>query len=205
MRSVAKLLSVLLHPVLMPLLTIALAMQVDPPLVYFVPPASRWIMLAMLAVMTVVLPVTSAFLLVRAGVVDDIWMNSRQERIAPYVLTLIHFGLAYYLFRQAPIHPALRCIFFGIVLATALALVVTFFWKISSHMVGIGGLAGSLTALSTLHGIPMLPLIVGVIVIGGILGTARLLASDHSQAQVICGSLLGWSCVHGVTLLGWSV
>lgn len=205
LRPAARFLSVLLHPVLMPLLTVAMAMYVDPPLVYFIPPASRWTMLAMLGVMTIVFPVASTFLLMRAGVVQSVQMPSRQERIAPYLMTLIHFGLAYYLFRQAPVHPALLSILFGTLVATALTLVITFFWKISAHMVGIGGLAGALTALSILHGTPQLPFIAAVIVTGGSLGTARLLVSDHTQGQVVGGALLGWACVHATTLLGWWV
>lgn len=204
MRPAAQLLSYLLHPVLMPVLTVALAMYVDPPLVYFVPPQARWVMLAMLAVMTIAFPVTSTLLLIRAGLVQDLQMPTRQERLAPYFLTLLHFCLAYYLFRQSPAHPALHAILFGTILATALTLVITFFWKISAHMVGIGGLVGSLTALSALHGLAVSPLISGTIILGGLLGTARLLTSDHTQGQIIAGALLGWACVHGAALLGWA-
>ncbi len=205
MRPAARFLSVLLHPVFMPLFTVALAMRVDPSLVFLVPPTSRWIMLAMLAVMTIAFPVASTFLLIRAGVVRDWNMRSRVERIAPYTITLIHFGLAYYLFRQSPVHPVLTSILFGTLVATALTLLITLFWKISAHMVGIGGLVGSLTVLSTLHGLALLPLIALIIIIGGLLGTARLLSSDHTQGQIIIGALLGWGCVHGTGSLGWSV
>lgn len=205
MRSAARFLSVLLHPVFMPLFTMALAMRVDPSLAFLVPPGSQRVMLAMLAVMTIAFPVTSTFLLIRAGVVRDWHMHSRQERIAPYIMTLIHFALAYYLFRQSPVHPLLISILFGTLIATAFTLVATFVWKISAHMVGVGGLVGSLTALSTLQGIPLLPLIAPIILIGGLLGTARLLTSDHTQGQIIIGALLGWVCVHGTALLGWWV
>ena len=205
MLPIAKILSWVLHPILMPVIAVALAMYVDPPLVYFVPPPARSIMLAMLAVMTIAFPLTSTLLLIKAGVVRDVHMHIRQERIAPYLLTLIHFGLAYYLFRQAPVHPALLAVLFGSILATALTFVITFFWKISAHMVGAGGVIGMLSGISFIHHIPLLDLTAVAIVLAGALGTARLLTSDHTQGQVILGALVGWACVHTTTLFHWYI
>ncbi|MBL7953255.1 MAG: hypothetical protein JNM62_16225 [Flavobacteriales bacterium] len=203
MQQLARLLSVLFHPVFMPLFTLALAGTVSPALVYFVPPGSRLIMLGMVAIMTIAFPLTSALLLLRASVVTRLDMPTRQERIVPYAMTLIHFCLAYYLLRRSPVHPALLAVNYGILLATGFTFVITFFWKISAHMVGIGGLIGMLTALSAVQQAPLFPLIAAAIIVAGLLGSARALISDHSHAQLITGALLGWVCVHASVMLGW--
>ncbi|HQW05633.1 MAG TPA: hypothetical protein PLV08_00535 [Flavobacteriales bacterium] len=201
MLFLARAFSVLLHPLLMPLLTIWLALSVDPQLGYFLP-NSRWLLYTMLGIMTVAFPITSALLLMRAGVLSSLEMPTRQERIAPYVMTLMYFGMAYYLLHRTPLHPAVDALFIGILCALAATLLITFWWKISAHMVGIGGVIGAMLGLSILHGLPLLPLLALLVICAGLLGTARLLSSDHTQGQIIAGVALGWCCTQGALLLG---
>ena len=196
MQQISRVLSVLLHPLLMPLITVWAVLAVDPNLGYFLP-NSRWIMYSMLAVMTVAFPITSSMLLLRAGVLSSLEMPTRQERIAPYVMTLMYFGMAYYLLRRTPLHPAVNAIFFGILIAMAATLIITIWWKISAHMVGIGGLLGALIGLSMIHGLFLLPMIALVVMVAGVLGTARLYTSDHTQGQIIAGAGIGWCCTQG--------
>ena len=61
----AKLLSIVLHPLLMPLYTVLLALELDPHLGYFLQAERRWLTVGMLALMTVAFPITSALLLMR--------------------------------------------------------------------------------------------------------------------------------------------
>ncbi len=203
-RSIARTVSILLHPLLMPVIAVWLALEVDPQLGYFVPPGSsgRWLLLGMLVVMTVTFPITSALLLQRAGVVNSLEMHSRQERIAPFVMTLLYCAMALYLLLRTPLHPAVDHLFMGILAALFATLLITAWWKISAHMVGIGGLLGALMGLSMIHGLHILPLIAGVALVAGVLGTARLLASDHTQGQIIAGALVGWCCTQGALLIG---
>ena len=205
MRIFAKVLSVVLHPLFMPLYTVWLALEVDPHLAYFLKSDGRWLMLAMLALMTVAFPITSALLLQRSGLVDSLEMHTRQERIAPYVMTLIYYAMALYLMSRTPLHPAVLALFIGAWSALALTTLITLRWKISAHMVGIGGAIGGLFAIATIHAIPLLPLLAGLIVLAGLLGTARLLTSDHSQGQVLAGAVLGALCTYFPVVLGWTI
>ncbi len=43
---------------------------IDPHVAYFLPPNARWLMFGMLALMTIAFPLTSALLLLRAGVIS---------------------------------------------------------------------------------------------------------------------------------------
>ena len=90
-------------------------------------------------------------------------------------------------------------------MALALTTVITLRWKISAHMVGIGGTAGTVLAIASIHAIPLLPMLAGIILLAGLLGSARLLTSDHTQGQVLAGALLGALCTYFPVVLGWKL
>jgi hypothetical protein len=201
MRRAAGWLSVLLHPVFMPLYTLALAMRVDPHLAWSMPEQARWITLAMVAVMTVAFPLTSTLLLLRAGILSDLQMHRKEERIAPFVMTLLYLTMTWYLLRQSPLHPVALSIFAGIAVTLFLATVITFFWKISIHMVGIAGMLGVIAGISVKHALPLLPVIAMLIVLTGLLGTARLIAGTHAPAQIYAGTAVGFVITYSFVVL----
>ena len=194
MRTVAHLLSIVLHPLFMPLYTLLLAFRLDPNLSFFLPEEVRLITFAMVFLMTVLFPLLSTVLLLRAGVIQQLSMPTRQERITPFVMTLFYYGLTYYLLRRTLHHPATYAMLLGAVLALAITAVITLRWKISAHMVGMGGLLGALSALLVLHH-TFAPLeMAAFILLAGALGTSRLIAGAHSPAQVYAGTVLGFTC-----------
>jgi len=201
----ARFFSVLLHPLVMPTCTVWLALVVDPHMGYFLPPGSLWKLLGMLALMTILFPIISALLLQRSGLITSMEMPTRQERIAPYGMTLVYFAMAYYILRQTPLHPAVLAAFVGAVAALIATLLITLRWKISAHMVGIGGLIGAVTGIAMIHALPLIPVLAVLTLIGGLLGTARLLASDHTQGQIVAGTVLGWCSTYVAVVLGWSI
>jgi hypothetical protein len=196
MHLLAKALNILLHPLFMPLYTVALAMRVDPHLAFFLPVELRWIVIGMVALMTVGFPLTSTLLLLRTGLVRSLQMPERKERIAPYMMTAIYYGMAWYLLHRTPLHEAVFAIFIGAILALVFTTIVTLSWKISAHMVGIGGLIGALAGLTAVHSLPLLPVIAFAVLLAGALGTARLLTSDHTPAQVYTGAGVGFLCTY---------
>ncbi|MEZ4808561.1 MAG: hypothetical protein R2815_13950 [Flavobacteriales bacterium] len=198
----AKVLSVVLHPIFMPLYTLALAFRLDPYLAFFMPQEARWITLGMVGLMTIAFPITSTLLLLRAGMISSLEMPLRRERIGPYVMTLLYYGMTWYLVRQAPLHPSVNGLFLGVMVALVLTTVITVRWKISAHMVGIGGLLGALCGLSAIHGLPLFMVLVAAILITGLLATARLLVGGHTPAQVYTGTALGFLSPYACLVLG---
>ncbi len=204
MKTAANALSVLLHPVWMPTLTIAICFAIDPFLRYGFTRDGVWILYGMVFTMTAFFPLLSALLMRRTGMVTDITMPQRMERIPAYFITLLYHGMCYYLLWRTNMHPDLLAIFLGALVALIALLVITFRWKISAHMTGIGGLIGSVVALMLEHGAYAPLLLCALFVVAGALGTARLIASDHSPAQIYSGFLLGCSCTATSVLYGGS-
>ncbi|MBP8823325.1 MAG: hypothetical protein KBH07_06755 [Flavobacteriales bacterium] len=201
MRKAAHVLSLVLHPVWMPTLALLLAFRIDPHLTFTFSAEGQRVILGMVFVMTALFPVASMIMLWRSGMVAELAMPRRGERILPYLLTLVYFGMAYYLLRRTPNSSTTLSLFTGMVLALAADLLLTLHWKVSLHMTGIGGLVGMVLGLMVVHGVRT-PLLPGLLLLAGALGTARLVVGDHTPAQVYAGAAIGVLATSGCIVFG---
>lgn len=191
MQRLAQALSILLHPLFMPVFTVALALWLDPHLGYFLDRRACLIVLAMVGLMTVAFPLFSILLLIRSGLLSGLQMPTRKERIAPYCMNLIYYVMAWFLLARTPLHPMVPAFMAGAAVALLLTTLITLRWKISAHMVGMGGSCGALLTLGFVHQVPVLVPLAIAVAVAGALGTARLLTSDHTPAQVCTGFFVG--------------
>lgn len=197
MKPLANLLSLLLHPLWMPTITLVVCFRIDPFMRYGFTEQGTWILFGMVFVMTALFPLSSALLMRRTGLVTDITMPQRGERVPALLITFLYYGICYYLLRRTLEHPLTLGIFLGAVLGVLLCLLITLRWKISAHMMGIGGFIGALLAVMVTDGREAPLLLATGFVAAGALGTARLLASDHTPAQILTGAALGFACTYG--------
>lgn len=196
MKQAAHALSLILHPLFMTPVALWMAMHLDPHVGYFLPTHARLILLGMVFLMAVLFPLSSMVLLRRAGLISSLEMPHREERIPPFVMTLIYYAMTYYLLQRSGLDITLLSLFAGAFLALLLTTLITLRWKISVHMVGIGGLVGTVAGLADIHGVPVLHWLAGTVLLAGALGTARLLTNSHGHAQVYAGGALGFACTY---------
>jgi len=144
-----------------------------------------------------VVPVIIAVVLKKLNLISSLHMPKKEERSLPFILTsLCYIGAFYYLKStyEAQLNGLiLYFIFFG-AFATVLGFFITLSWKISVHMIGIGGIVGILTLLSKVgNDVLLLPLCFAI-GIAGLIGFGRLQLKAHKVSQIIAGFLLGFSC-----------
>ena len=65
--------------------------------------------------------------------------------------------------------------------------IMTTKWKVSAHMIGIGGLIGLIISLSVLYSVSMMLYLILATMLSGLIGFARLSLNAHSPAQVYAG------------------
>lgn len=66
--------------------------------------------------------------------------------------------------------------------------IITFFWKISAHMMSMGGLIGAVLTISYyVLGTNPYVLFIILFILAGCLGTSRLILQRHTPAQVYIG------------------
>jgi membrane-associated phospholipid phosphatase len=81
------------------------------------------------------------------------------------------------------------------------AAIVSYFWKISIHLIGIGGVTGMISALSVKYGIDLLNLQILLLMISGLTASARLYLGEHNPKQVYTGFIFGFLIVFNIILI----
>jgi hypothetical protein len=140
---------------------------------------------------TFFLPAAFIFFMIKRGMIGSLYIDAREERTVPYVITIVFFILTYYLLRRIQLSQVYSLFMIGAALLVISVFVINLFWKISSHMAAIGALTGMTIGLSYFLGMIFLNIIIVAMVLSGVVGYARLRLNAHTPAQVYGGFLLG--------------
>ena len=197
--KLTQLISILLHPMFMPLLALHLTLLVLPSLAFTLS-HNLVLIYGILVFSTMVLPLASIFWLMRKGKVSSLEMSNHKERPLPLFKAVIWMSFGYYLLQNLLFYtPILKAELLGAIIIILIAAIVSKFWKISLHLLGIGGVVGVFIALQIMHG-DFLYLLLLFILLSGLLGVARIKQKAHNYTQVYAGFLVGLS-VELTTLL----
>ena len=140
---------------------------------------------------TFIFPVVNILILYSLKRIPAITLSNQRDRTFPYLVTaLFYFGL-FYLMLDMNIWTILKISVIGAGFAILMTALVNLKFKISAHMVGIGGLLGVLLCVSYLIKFDMTPFYILVIILAGLLGFARLKLEEHKPYQIYSGFLMG--------------
>lgn len=189
-EKIAKVISILFHPVLIPTLGLVLLMNSG---FYFTAlswEAKRFVMLVVFFT-TCILPMLSVAIMA-LNPKFDISMTKSRDRILPLLSSSMFYYLGYLLLSKVRAVPDFKLFMVATVLVIIVLLVISFRWKISLHMASLGGLAGTLLALSFRSGVNPIYSILIAVLVSGLLGTARLILKKHDIWQLLAGYGLGF-------------
>ena len=197
--KLTQLISIILHPIFMPLIALHLTLIVVPSLAFTL--SQNLVLIYCIVIFcTIILPLISIFWLIQKGRVSSLEMSNHKERSLPLVKTVIWMSVGYYLLENALFYtPILKAELLGAIIIILVAAIISKFWKISLHLLGIGGLVGVFIALQVIHG-ALLYLLILLILLSGILAVARIKQKAHNYAQVYAGFIVGLS-VELITIL----
>ncbi len=187
----AKAISFIFHPLLITTYSFIILFSLHTFFSLVIPPLAKWMILGIVFVITFLFPALLILVLWKRGLISELNMNKREDRIIPFIMTAIFFSLAYYLLKQLHISPIYNYFMIGTTFSIIIALIINYFWKISIHMIAMGGMLGAFLALSFVLIINIPMLIILIIFISGLVGFARLKLNVHSPAQVYIGFLTG--------------
>jgi len=193
-RNLAQILSVVLHPILMPTYALLMIFGQSTYFASTVSPAHKFELFTIIILNTLVLPVMTSYILVRRKWIKSFEMQKREERMMPYFLNLMLLLSSAYLINKLNLPKVFFQLTLGAAAAVSIAIVINMKWKISIHMIGIGGLIGTFFGLSTFLLVDLRMLIILFLLVAGLLGAARLSLSAHSPAQIYTGFLVGFLC-----------
>jgi len=190
-EKLAKIFSVIFQPLLIPSFTLFLLFNLNNYIALIIPPSARQMILGMVFIITFVFPVLMLFILYKRRVIQSFNMNTREERIIPLFITGVFYFMAYHIIKQIQIDEIYQRIFLGSAFLVLIALVVSLIWKISLHMIGMGGMLGAFIGLSQVIHTDVVLIIVAIALACGLTGFARLKLNAHNPSQVYVGFITG--------------
>lgn len=201
MKNISEILSAVFSPLLVPTYGMVLAAFLT--ILRMLPSNLLWTAIGITFVITCLVPVSAIVALYRSGVIKDPALNNRTERFIPYgVVVLCYLGCGFFFYKaSAPFW--LPMFFAGGALATVISTVVNCWWKISAHAAAMGGLVALVFRIVASHYalFNMNVWLSGVIIVAGLVMTARVYLSRHTLWQVLAGCANGFLCVYLMSMI----
>ncbi len=194
----AKLISIIFQPLMMPLLTLLILFNSNTFIAFSIADEMKTFIYFLFLSFTVVLPTFLFLLLIRRGIISSLEMKEASERRLPFLISIVLYFALYYVLRKLALPEIVYVLLLGTILSLVVCFFITIIWKISIHMIGVGGVIGSLLALSIRLGADFIFPIYAVILLAGFVGYARLKLYAHTPAQVYSGFLVGTALMAGI-------
>ncbi len=190
MMKLSKFISFAFHPILMPTYAILLLFAFSPLFSEFMSIKQKTQIIKLAVVFTFLLPIFSVIILKKFKIVSSFYMENQKERKWPLLIAISSYYLLFRMFEFLYIHPIIIKLVLGAILILFLAVIISNFWKISLHMLGIGGVFGAFLAFQYLFG-GKLFLIILLLLCSGLVAYARINENAHTLKQVYLGFLVG--------------
>ncbi|MFZ9234721.1 MAG: PA-phosphatase [Algoriphagus sp.] len=143
-----------------------------------------------------------------SGYVKSLHFEEKGDRRIPFLLvTLFYVLITYFLKEKTEFDPILWQGMGVITTAVALLTAVTYFWKMSAHLTGIGGVLAVTGILGFYFpSMTVAYFLVAFLVLGGVVASSRLYLDAHRPAEVYVGLLVGFvTCWIGFSWIYGSV
>lgn len=178
------------HPSLMPVLGIILAKMLLP---YYFPQKLFYFTLLYVFLGTYIFPLVIALFLKKMGLLSSLLMQNAQERKYPFLVATLFYFLTANALREFSIPQEVYLFVLAGAMVTLCCYLLLGKLKVSAHMAGISGLTAFLIFLSLKYQYNLIYPITALILITGLVGSARLYLKAHNMTEVTTGALIGFS------------
>jgi len=118
-------------------------------------------------------------------------MKTSRERIIPYAITMIFYFWNWYVFKNNNQPAPLVAFSLAIFITSIAGFIANIYIKISMHTMAVGVLGAFFAILAFLETINYTFYLACALLIAGLVGTARLLVSNHEPREIYAGYLVG--------------
>lgn len=192
LRVPAKIVSYIFHPLFMPTILSVLVSYLNPSAFAALDQDQKVKLLSSIALNTILFPLVTTLLLKALGFIESIQMHKSKDRIIPLIGTMVFYFWIYLVMKNVPATPlVLRVLMLGSFWGVIVVFMLNIFLKVSMHTAAAGGVLGIVLVVMMIGHLNLfLPLLVALL-IGGIVGTARLVLQAHTPSEVWIGYLAG--------------
>ena len=191
MKGAAKFISVIFHPLLIPPIGLLILFNSGTYLAYLDIYYKKMIFIVVgLNAVIIPLLIMLSFFFIKGFY--SIKLKDNFDRIFLLSIALLLYVFCYFSLKKVSISPTYHAFWFASIIAVLLTLAITLKWKISLHMVGLGGLTGLIAFLIISMRRNLELYLIMVIIATGLAGTSRLLLGAHKPSQLYAGFVLGF-------------
>ncbi len=206
MKTTAKLISIIFHPLFIIGYVLILLLVMNPYLFIVNDEKARFLLIFNVFMLTVFFPLFSIFLMKMLDFIKSYEMEDKSERIGPLIATGVFYLWLFVNFKDnSSIPVSFSSFVLGSTIGLFLALMLNSFTKISLHTIGAGGLVSGLLLIKYFYSyetffisLPFGTLQVSTtlvailaMIISGLVGTSRLLLKAHDEYDVYAGYMVG--------------
>ena len=192
-QKLPSVLSVVFHPLWMPVLGTLFILFWSGLYITMLPIEAKRIILIIMTICTVGFPIALfVFYLMRRW-----YISKRRERMLPLICTAIFYYIAYRMLHNIHTPHIIQKFILASAVLVFLASIISVFWKISLHGMGIGGITGMIASL-TVVSLALLPVLLVFIILSGVVGYARIRLNAHNPLQYFVGVFLGFGLMFGL-------
>lgn len=197
MNTLARLISIFFHPLLMTTYLIGLLSFTLPSALYPVNAESFQSFMLLIFLMTFALPAINLALFRLFGTIRSFSLEERSERIIPFFLITFIYAFVTWLFVTKTRVSYDDSLFKILLLIDCLVLVsalITLVYKVSIHSMGIMGVLGILMPLNKVaeNNSLFIPTII-LILLAGIVMSSRLQLNAHTPREIMVGATSGFA------------
>ncbi len=154
----------------------------------------RLFLLLIIVVFTIVVPRLTIYLFRKSGNFSRWQFDARTNRHVQYAISLVSYVACYLLLSKMDVFGFVACVVVAAIIALIICFIINMWWKISVHMVGVGGWIGFVGAFSFRFGFDPVAPTCAVIMIAGVLGSCQMFFRQHTLIQIIAGFFVGMIC-----------
>lgn len=188
---IAQAISLLFRPFYLPLIGVAALFLFS--ILNFIPAIIRLEMLLLIWLCTVFSPQWLISIYHKTHGLNFLPFVRKEHRVVPYMISIGCYFFCYWLLTilfKAP-HMVKAILMAALVVQMVCAL-VNIKWKISTHTAAIGSFLGGLIASSMIYQFNPIWWFCVINLVGGIVGTCRMILRQHSLGEVIGGYVVGF-------------
>lgn len=193
LRSIALVISIVFQPLLMPSLVVGL-MLFGVPQATSIPEEFKLRIFYLIIMSTMLIPMVTIIGLRLSGMLKSLHMPEVKDRLIPFMVICLYFILTtYFLFQKTDIDPILWLSMSIITAAVVILTIVTFFWKMSAHMTGAGGLLAVVVVLGVkFPSFEVLYPMLSALLLCGLIASSRLYLQAHRPMEIYAGFFAGF-------------
>tara|TARA_Y100001970_G_C14040634_1_gene753530 strand:- start:195 stop:770 length:576 start_codon:yes stop_codon:yes gene_type:complete len=136
-----------------------------------------------------IFPLITIIYFIRIDRLSSLDAPIREQRVGILAIAAIYYALGFLILLYFNVSPIIKGLMFCYAFNTALVWKITMHWKISIHMIGLGGPFIALWFSGFQY-----PFIMGIIII--LVSISRFMLKAHTASQIISGTILAMSLAY---------